>query len=107
MCSQYVYNFKHCNETVSSRRNFLIELSESLCKPLMDERNYTGVTFQNLLRQHQNLGTRNNENEELERRVRCRLCTQNKTKTICLICKNFVCGTCSQPLCAKCGSDFN
>ncbi len=87
-----------------SRRDFLINLAQQLCEPLMVQRAASSKIprlLGNIRRILPVVPPVADTNAEV-RRTTCRLCKINKTRISCVCCKEWVCGSCSQPLCSGC-----
>ena len=80
------------------RREFLIQLAEVLCKPHMLLRQPKQPRIKEIISGY--------HPEELQahesRRTTCRSCHKNKTKSVCVCCKQFTCGSCSTNVCKTC-----
>ena len=86
-----------------SRRYFIMELAETLCKPLIEMRK-TKTKIPKII-DAVKFHVTEKRNEEPQRRTTCRLCKSNKTKSPCVSCQSFVCGSCSKAICTKCISE--
>jgi hypothetical protein len=104
--------FVICDEsgiTHCTRRDFLISLSRRLCEPLVLSRAQTSNiqrVLSNIRHIMPMLPCQDASADGEIKRTTCRLCQINKTRTSCLCCEKFVCGTCSKVLCNQCVSQI-
>ena len=82
--------FKDATDSKQSRRNFLISLSNELTSFV---RNVTRN-----IPSPRNLST----TQPSLKRVKCKLCRKNCTRSSCSRCNRFVCGTCTIVVCNEC-----